>query len=612
MCGIAGIVVPENARVDDVRSALETMRAAQHHRGPDDAGTYWNEHARVGLANCRLSIRDLSPAGHMPMCAAHVCITYNGEIYNAEALRAELVQQGHRFVSHSDTEVILRGYLQWQEGVLTRLRGMFAFGILDAAAGTLLLARDPLGIKPLYYSHTAPFCFASELRALTEARLTSRVIDDVALSAYLQLGSIPAPLTIYRDIAALPPGHSALVRWRGRTNLEVRRYWTPRPTNTSATVPDVKTALAEAVASHLVSDVPVGAFLSGGLDSSSVVALAMRASGQALRTCSIAFESSAFDESGYARAVANALGTQHHERLVTRGSFMSNLDGFVGALDQPSIDGFNTYFVAQTAREIGLKVALSGLGGDELFGGYPTFRGVPRLVRAIRTTRALTGGGAAQAISAVTRSDRWRKVAEAARRPATPASAFLVYRGLFTRTEASQMLRAPDPFDTSRYIAESAGSPGSSLAEWVGRAELATYTSSQLLRDSDVMSMAHSLELRVPLLDSRLVETVDALPPAERFRGPGNKGLLRELMQDELPALVLERTGRQGFTFPMQEWLAADDARKLWTWDAPIMRHFNRGELNALQQRFRAGRTHWSRVWSLMALNQWSQRAAHA
>src|SRR5688572_13341482 len=470
MCGIAGVVVPENAHVDELRGALQRMRGAQHHRGPDDAGTHWDDHVRVGLAACRLSIRDLTPAGHMPMCASGVCITYNGEIYNGRELRDELEQHGHVFRSHSDTEVILRGYLQWKQDVVTRLRGMFAFGILDAPARLLVLARDPLGIKPLYYTQTAPFCFASELRALTDAQMTSRVIDDVALSAYLQLGSIPAPLTIYRDIAALPPGHLATLRL-GDGELRLRRYWslTSEPIE-QATVPDVKTALEEAVASHLVADVPVGAFLSGGLDSSAVVALAMRASDTPLRTCSIAFESRTHDESGYARAVAEALGTDHHERLVTRNDFLSGVGGFISALDQPSIDGFNTYFVSQTANEIGLKVALSGLGGDELFGGYPSFRGVPRLVRALKTTRVLAGSGAATAIRAVTRSDRWRKVAEAARRPANPASAFLVYRGLFTRSEASEMLRAADPFDTTAYINDRAGAQPVGLAEWVGRA----------------------------------------------------------------------------------------------------------------------------------------------
>ncbi len=614
MCGIAGVIVPENAQLGEMRGALEKMRAAQHHRGPDDAGTRWSERVRVGLASCRLSIRDLSPAGHMPMCAEDedVCITYNGEIYNADALRTELMQLGQRFSSGSDTEVILRGYRHWGGDVVGKLRGMFAFAILDEVSQTLLLARDPLGIKPLYYSRTQPFSFASELRAFTAAASTDLAIDDVALSAYLQLGSIPAPHTIYRDIAALPPGHVALVRLRGGGGIEVRRYWTLDQTTTSATVPDVKTALREAVVSHLVSDVPVGAFLSGGLDSSTVVALAAQAGAKPLRTCSIAFESRAYDESGYARAVAQMLGTQHHERLITRADFLGSIHGFIGAMDQPSIDGFNTYFVARTAHEIGLKVALSGLGGDELFGGYPSFHGVPRLLRALTTTRAIAGGGAAPAIRLVARSDRWKKVAEATTRRASPASAFLVYRGLFTELEATRMLGGAGEFDTVSYVNQSAGPVGKSMPEWVARAELSTYTASQLLRDSDAMSMAHSLELRVPLLDTRLVERVNALPSTQRFGGAGNKPLLRQLMKDALPPIVLERRERQGFTFPLQDWLRAGDAKALWHWDAPIMERFDKRELDDLQKRFHAGQTHWSRVWALMSLNEWSRRAAHA
>ncbi len=612
MCGIAGVVMPENASSDSMRAALHGMRAAQHHRGPDDGGTFWDDRLRVGLANCRLSIRDLSPAGHMPMCADSVCITYNGEIYNADELRVQLRQLGHVFASRSDTEVILRGYLQWEAQVLTRLRGMFAFVIFDRRSETLLLARDPLGIKPLHYSRTQPFCFASELRALVESSLVSRAVDATALHAFLQLGSIPAPYTIYRDIAALPPGHMAIARLRGGGRLETRPYANLETNDKTATVPDVQTALAEAVVSHLVADVPVGAFLSGGLDSSTVVALAARASGHPLRTCSIAFESSAHDESAYARAVAQALGTQHHERLVTRADFFGNLDGFIRALDQPSIDGFNTYFVAQTASNIGLKVALSGLGGDELFGGYPSFKGVPRMLRALKSVRAVGGASGAGAINAVMRSDRWKKVAAAAGGPVTPASAFLVYRGLFTRAETDDMLRAPVQFDAVNYVTSRAGKVNGSLQEWVARAELSTYTTSQLLRDSDAMSMAHSLELRVPLLDTRLVQTVSRLPAQERFHGSGNKPLLRRIMRDALPAIVLDRGGRQGFTFPLQEWLAGDGARPLWHWDAPIMEHFKEAPLRALQGRFRAGRTHWSRVWALIALNEWSRRNPHA
>lgn len=613
MCGLAGVMVAAGPASAEARAALERMRALQRHRGPDDAGTRWLTGARVGLANCRLSVRDLSQAGHMPMCAKEdVCITYNGEIYNADELRVELTRAGHRFTSHSDTEVLLRGFLQWQEKVLLRLRGMFAFALYDARSQTLLLARDPLGIKPLYYSRTAPFCFASELRALAGGGMVSREIDEEALSAYLQLGSIPAPLTIYRDVAALPAGHFGIIHVDGAGGIDVRRYWHARAPLKPATLPDVMTALQEAVASHLVSDVPVGAFLSGGLDSSTVVALAARARAEPLQTCSIAFASRTHDESPMARAVARELGTVHHERLVTAEDFLAGLDGFMTAMDQPSIDGFNTYFVAETASQIGWKVALSGLGGDELFGGYPSFRGVPRLLRALSSARVLAGGGAGHAIRAVTRSDRWRKVAEATRQPVSAASAFLVFRGLFTRTETAALLKSSQQFDAVDHVAGRAGAVGGSVQEWVARAELGTYTTSQLLRDSDVMSMAHSLELRVPLLDTRLLETVNALPSAVRFARGRPKAALRAIMKERLPRVVLERPARQGFSFPMQQWLAQERAQQLWTFDAPIMRHFEAAALAEVQQRFRGGHSHWSRAWSLIALNEWSRRSAHA
>lgn len=611
MCGVAGMVVPRNVELPGMDAVLTRMREAQRHRGPDDAGNYWNERTRVGLAANRLAIRDLTPAGHMPMCADGICITYNGEIYNTKELRAELTDAGAQFFSQSDTEVVLRGYIHWGEDVVKRLRGMFAFAIHDPLSGILLLARDPLGIKPLYYARGTPFCFASELRALIASGLVGRELDQMALSAYLQLGSIPAPLSIYRGVAAVLPGHCVRVRLRSVLELETFSYWSWPEETSDADVAEVRVALNEAVEAHMVSDVPVGAFLSGGLDSSAVTAIAAAISPEPLRTCSIAFESRRHDESSYARAVAKALGTEHHERLITRADFFGGLDRFVDALDQPSIDGFNTYFVAQTAAQAGLKVALSGLGGDELFGGYPSFRGVPRVLRVVQSARALAGGHAHRAINAFTRSDRWRKVAEATRHPSSPASAFLVYRGLFTRTETERMLAATKHFDAFQYVRKSAGRAQGNLSSWVGRAELGTYTTQQLLRDTDVMSMAHSLEVRVPLLDRRLLETVSALPAHVRFGGPG-KPLLRRLMAQRLPALVLKRQARQGFAFPMAAWLRGADQRDLWQWDAPIFASFDAHALQRVQQRFREGRAHWSRVWALIALNEWSRRSARA
>jgi asparagine synthase (glutamine-hydrolysing) len=608
MCGIAGVLATSGMTTGDARARLETMRDAQQHRGPDDSGVMWSDALHAGIAASRLAIRDLSPAGHMPMCVDDVWIAYNGEVYNADALRSELAGRGHSFKSHSDTEVILRGYLTWGEDVVHRLRGMFAFGILDTRRQQLVLARDPLGIKPLYYTQRGAFAFASELRAFVNSRAIEARIDETALSAYLQLGSIPAPLTVYADVAALRPGHIATLPIDDPRKISVRGYW-PAASSKQTSVADVEAALFDAVRSHLVSDVPVGAFLSGGLDSSSVVAIAAPQASEQLRTCSIAFESAAHNEAIYARAVAKAFGTDHYERVVTRDDFMRALPTFFDVIDQPSIDGFNTYFVSETARQAGLTVALSGLGGDELFGGYPSFDGVPRLMRALKVARA-AGGVATRALTTVARSDRWRKVAAAAGRPVTAASSFLVYRGLFTRAEVETLLPNAQHFDAEAYVAERAGPAGGAIKSWVSRAELGTYTASQLLRDCDVTSMAHSLELRVPLLDTRLVEAVHALPPEQRFVRGRNKALLRDIMAKRLPAVVLERRDRQGFSFPMREWLGNAIPQRF---DAPAMQRFNQRALADVSARFRSGHTHWSRIWSLMALNEWSRRtSAHA
>lgn len=615
MCGIAGIIWHERRAVETTVALLTRMTDALHHRGPDDSGTYVDAPGRVGLANTRLAIRDLSPAGHMPMSSpdGKCCITYNGEIYNAAELRAELRRLGHEFRSTSDTEVVLSGYEQWGDEVVTRLRGMFAFAIADHSTepGRVLLARDPLGIKPLYYSVRADsFVFASEVCAFVAAGTTTRTVNPQALSAYLQLGSIPAPHTIFDDIRALEAGSLLIIDQHG--TREPRPYFELPPPRHSEKRINVREALRNAVESHLVSDVPVGVFLSGGLDSSALVALAA-AHAPGIATCTIRFHEKDADESAYARAVAHRFRTDHHEVVMVADDIVNGIDKLIRAIDQPSIDGFNTYFIAQAAAGVGLKVVLSGLGGDELFGGYPTFAGVPRVLAGVRAVRGVGMGRlAARAVTAVTRHDRWNKITAALARPASPESAYLTYRGLFTPDEAAALLGTSHAkFDALGYVRGRAAG-GGDVRDWVSRAELRTYTASQLLRDADVMSMAHSLEVRVPLLDTRLVETVLAVPAADRFRGSGSKPMLRAAMAGLLPAEVLARRGKQGFTFPMKEWLASERAAPLWDWQGGVLDSFDRKMLTSVRAGFRAGRTHWSRAWSLIVLNEWHRRAAHA
>jgi asparagine synthase (glutamine-hydrolysing) len=637
MCGIAGILVKSDKVLPDLRERLAAMAQAMFHRGPDDGGIYISPDGRVGLANRRLAIRDLSPAGHMPMsnAAGTVWITYNGEVYNADTRRTELEALGYVFRSSSDTEVILHGYEAWGQAVVERLRGMYALAIFDqrretSGPGLLFLARDRLGIKPLYYAQTATaFVFASELKAMQASGLVSREISSAGLVGYLHLGSVPNPLTIYRDIQALEPACYLTIPVERSTPPHLTTYWqlptaTIKPPPYAEVVALVRELLVEAVRIRLVSDVPLGAFLSGGLDSSAVVALMRQATNGPIRTCSMVFEEAEYSEAAYARAVAEAVGTDHYERVITAQDLANEWDNILTSLDQPSIDGVNTYFVSQTAREAGLTVALSGLGGDELFGGYPnTFNQAPHIYQAMRLAQAVPGGTTLSraAIALLPNRQSWARVADALTQPASPASAYLTRRGLFAPSEV-QTLVAPDiwreaktAFDPIEHVNQRANDPTvnhspftihHSPFSWTSRAELRTYTHHQLLRDTDAMSMAHSLEVRVPLLDVRLVETVLQLPESVKTnhrRGP--KPLLAQAVGHDLLALVRQRQDKQGFTFPFARWLAEPllqarvQAMISQLQQQPLLQPM---AVQQLHQDYRAGKIHWSRLWALLTL----------
>ncbi|MEZ4736433.1 MAG: asparagine synthase (glutamine-hydrolyzing), partial [Caldilineaceae bacterium] len=541
MCGIAGIILQPQVRLPDLADRLSAMAHAMAHRGPDDAGVYVAPGGQVGLANRRLAIRDLSPAGHMPMTTGDglVTITYNGEIYNAAELRHDLTALGYTFRSQSDTEVILLGYVAWGKAVVSKLRGMFAFAIVDQRPGPrpqgrVLLARDHLGIKPLYYAQTGSgLLFASELKALLAAGLVSREVGATGLVGYLLLGSVPNPLTIYRDVAALPPA-SLLEIDLAQPQATPQPYWQlPTDTEERVTYADavaqVRELVAEAVRIRLVSDVPLGAFLSGGLDSSAVVALMRQATNGPIRTCSMVFGEQTFSEAPYAQAMADHVGAEHYARVITSADLLAEFDNILAALDQPSIDGVNSYFVSQTARQAGLTVALSGLGGDELFGGYPnTFGDVPKVYNLLRRIQTIPGAAplARTGITHLYNRNGWQRLADALAHPATLANAYLTRRGLFSPREVQALIHpdlwheAQKSFDPIAHVAANADDRKSTIENrkstmaWISRAELRTYTHHQLLRDTDAMSMAHSLEVRVPLLDRVLVEAVLRLPTA--------------------------------------------------------------------------------------------------
>ncbi|MFQ3674823.1 MAG: asparagine synthase (glutamine-hydrolyzing) [Aggregatilineales bacterium] len=616
MCGIAGILTKHP--IADLRERLCAMASAMQHRGPDDEGIFTSDDGRVGLVNRRLAIRDLSPAGHMPMPndTRSVWITYNGEVYNADQLRAELEQLGYQFRSTSDTEVILKGYEAWGDEVPSRLEGMFAFAIYDQRAEPrLLLARDHMGIKPLYYAYDGDtFLFGSELRTMLASTLISRERDYRSLVAYLRLGSVPAPYTIYRDVVALEPSQQLVVyldRWQRPTPVT---YWQlPSAISLAALTPEEAAARIEAhleasIRSQLVSDVPLGAFLSGGLDSSAVVGFMRRATTGTLRTCSMVFEEADYSEAAYARIVAQSAEAEHFERVITAQDVLTEFDHILAAMDQPSIDGVNTYFVSQTARQAGLTVALSGLGGDELFGGYPnTFGQVGKVYHALKLAhRVPLGSVAAGQLAARTNRAGWGRLSEAfAERPSL-ASAYVTRRGLFSQRELRAILNdevLAAQFDAVGYVESQAPvDPAGDEFNWVSRAELRTYTQNQLLRDTDVMSMAHSLEVRVPFFDTALVQAALMLPANAKVSPNGQpKPLLAQAIKQTVPAAITARRDKQGFTFPFEVWLRGPLRQRIAALlDAGVTSGLLKP--NAPQQlfeRFDRRQLHWSRLWAV-------------
>jgi len=630
MCGIAGILLRPGADLPDFRERLQRMATLMQHRGPDDEGIYISPDGRVGFANRRLAIRDLSPAGHMPMAnpAQDVWITYNGEIYNADELRPELESLGYAFRSTSDTEVILRGYEAWGCDIVDRLRGMFAFAIHDLrATPQFLLARDHMGIKPVYYAQTpTAFVFASELKSLLASGLVGKDISPAGLVGYLLTGSVPNPFTIYAEALALEPSSFLQATLPLHSTPQPTQYWS-LPTGTSdvrslnEAVEQTRALLEEAVRIRLVSDVPLGAFLSGGLDSSAVVALMRRATQGTIRTCSMIFEEAAYSEAPYARAVAQHLGTEHFERVITADDVVKEFDNILYALDQPSVDGVNTYFVSQTARQAGLTVALSGLGGDELFGGYPnTFAGVPQTLRYLRLAHSVPGGAwlASQAINLTPHRHRWARIQDALARPISLASVYSARRGLFSMGEVQQIVnpdiwsQAAQQFNLIDHIALQAGQGDNSthnLFAWTSRAELRTYTHHQLLRDTDVMSMIHSLEVRVPLLDKRLVAYVLQLPAHLKTVDQSYpKPLLKHTVESLLPPIVTQRRDKQGFTFPFDVWLRDKLSEKTNQAIKSLNNRlvYNLSTIDDVRCKFVAGNLHWSRQWALIALSSLS------
>lgn len=551
MCGIGGWFGASLAR------DAEPMLGALRHRGPDGEGVWRDPANRAVLVHARLAILDLSPAGTQPMgCEAvagrpaHSWLACNGEIYNFRELRAELEARGETFLGQSDTEVVLRLLEREGAAALHRLAGMFALAWFDARTGRALLARDPFGIKPLYYAKSnGGIAFSSEVRAL-RAFVPGAGISPGAVRDTLLWGSIPEPATLFDGIAELPAG--SCLEWDGAQARVTRWHhlrFTPSasPANPAAAA---RVALLESVERHLVSDVPVGVFLSGGVDSTAILALVRRVLGDSaeIRTFSIGFDDPAYDESSIARRTADHFRTRHTEWRMTSTEGRAEIAGYMAAMDQPSIDGFNTWCVSRMARRDSMKVVLSGLGGDELFGGYGSFDRVPRFERLHRGLGPLRGA-VASALGAMGAGSRWRRLGEFLRGDGTPLAALHVQRGIFTEPEARRLTRAITGTDPgpSEWRLENLPDDARDRVSFL---EITRYMRNQLLGDSDVFSMAHGLELRVPFVDARLFESISAIP--SKVRLGGSKKLLVEAVP-EIPEWVRNQPKR-GFRFPFEGW----------------------------------------------------------
>lgn len=623
MCGIAGII---NTAAAPTEAAIRAMIDLIPYRGPDGAGTWVLPAEGVALGHRRLSILDLSEAGHQPMASAdrRYTIVFNGEIYNYLEIRAELLVLGHVFRSGSDTEVLLAAYAEWGSACLTRLMGMFAFAIWDSREHELFVARDRLGIKPLYFSVIASgLAFASEVKSLLVLPEVDRVVDTTLIPAYMEFGYVPGSQTLHRGVERLLPGHQLI--WReGRVRMAP--YWDVEfheevGGTFEADTDRVRRLLKESVDLHLRSDVPLGVFLSGGIDSSAVVSLLSPSASSGLKTFSVSYDfGKGYDETPYARAVAARFGTDHHEIRMDAAQFRAMIPEYIWHMDEPVTEAaaLSLLQVARLARQH-VVVCLSGEGSDELFGGYDFYRYNLAIEQARRLPLLPAASGLAAMVSRALRANklarylamieqplerRYRGIssydptatqalysadfARMAVRGSDRCSGFI--EGLFTRTKGWSPLNRMLYFDTKTWLVD------------------------DLLIKADRMSMAASIELRVPFLDHRLVEAAARLPVSSKIRNGQTKAVLKAAMKGLLPDEIIGRR-KMGFPTPLELMFRGelyDYARDLLLSEQAMGRgYFNRQQVSRLFEEHRAGRhDHHRQIWQLVVLEQWHRRFA--
>lgn len=619
MCGIAGVATihPNTG----FRPAIERMAAAMKHRGPDSQGI--EDLGSCLLANARLSIIDLNDRGRMPMSSpdGQTWITYNGESYNAAELRTELKGRGHVFRTTTDTEVVLHLYLEYGERFVEKLRGMFAFAIWDAPERKLVLGRDRLGIKPLYlYQADGHLLFASELKTLLASGVIPRRLDPAGLRAFLQLGHIPPPWSAVRGVTPFPLGHIGV--WKAGV-WRTEEYWSLAPHSPAPPANGLTTDLAEvlvdATRNHLVSDVPILIFLSGGADSACLAALARAAGAQNLSAMTVGFREPEFDESPLTRRTAEALNVPLEAVTLEARRVEADLDHAIWALDQPTVDGLNSYWISKLGAEAGFRVALSGQGGDELFGGYDSIAWFERFNTVARLARPLPAVPVGRLLDRKALPFRWRKLSYLIGADDPFVAAQLAVKVLFLDRDVGELVARTFPSNGHDAGARehlkywSKQVEKEDLLERLAFMDIHTHLEPRLLRDLDAMSMAHSIEVRPVFLDHRVVEFLLPVPSSIRMQ---RKRLLLDAAKAFLPPALfadLQSRRKRTFTFPFQRWLSRDLRGVLKEAFSPERLRrtgvLEPAAVGHLWKRYEQseGAVGWSRIWDLFVLERWCE-----
>ena len=588
MCRIAGIISKKQA-VEESRNKVQKMCTTLQHGGPDDEGFFADEQAGVVLGHRRLSIIDLSVNGHQPMGSGDkkVWITFNGEIYNYIGLKQQLQKEGAVFYTQTDTEVIIQAYIYWGVTAFGKLRGMFAFALFDAVNATTYLVRDTQGIKPLYYHiSNGELSFASEIKALKTAGIATAE-DATWQIRLLSFGNIPEPNTTLKNVFSLPKGN--YLAWDHRAAAyTITSFNEPKPTPYITDVAEARqllnNALTTAINRQLIADAPIGVFLSGGIDSSLLTLLAAKQKQEQLKTISIFFDEKAYDESRYQQLVLASLSGQKFSHLVRQKDFDENFAVITGAMDMPTTDGINTWFISKYAHADGLKAVLSGVGADELFGGYPSFNRIKYIGYLRKLPSALFN------LAKYTPADRYKKMAFLGHQH--HLADYLLLRGLFAATDIAKILDT-DAREVNDVLFNTTPALKPVTYDKTGAAwfESNFYMQNQLLRDTDVMSMSHGLEVRVPFLDEDFVNVVESISPAIRFANNPPKKLLTDSFSNILPGAIINRS-KMGFTFPLQQWMRDNDQ----ICDDSLYK--SREAKNKINS-FRKGQMHWSKAFAL-------------